>query len=162
MQNIMKVVDAHNANKGNTVYILYPEKIFEIHDIKKGCLLRFGQAFGGDYVEIENFSARQVKRSIQEKVEQPVGYLKTEYTHEEHKGNRYILVDRISAILSQGTTIHNNETVDVCSIVIEGSRTVKIYHPAHEVAYQVRRVMDRLDQDAEICCAPSSEQESEE
>ena len=38
---------------------------------------------------------------------------------------------------------------------------IKINHEAHHVAYQIRRVMKRLDQDEEICCAPDDEGDSE-
>ena len=158
MQNIMKVVDANPNRKGQTQYILYPEDIYEIHDTKKGCFARYT----GGSVELENVTARGLKREIQEALEQPLGYLKTEYEYEGHEGKRYFNVDHITAVLSHDKVNHGGDLVDVCSIVMKDDSVIKIYHSSFEVAYQIRRVMKRIDQDEDICCAPSSEQESEE
>ena len=162
MENIMKVVNASTNNKGQTHYILYPENIYELHDDVEGCRIHYGN--GSNALFVENAKARQIKRSIQEQLEQPLGYLKTEYEYMKgHIGLRYFNVDHIAVIISQNPIQNEkNETVEVCAIVLEKGGTIKIYHPAHEVAYQIRRVMKRLDQDAEICCAPKAEQESEE
>ena len=66
MQNIMKFIDSKIPSQKETYYIIRPEEIFELHDTKTGCLLRIGKGISSDYAEIENFRARQFKRSIQE------------------------------------------------------------------------------------------------
>ena len=159
MQNIMKIVDS--SNNGLTEYILRPENIIEIYDTSKGCEIYYASLKAS--AAIDGVSARQLKRSIQEKLDQPLGYLKTEYTaHDQHKGTRYFNVDHIAAVISHGTLDKDDKVIDVCSIVFEhGTAPVKIYHSVHDVALQIRRVMKRLDQDQEICCAPEAEQESE-
>ena len=161
MENIMKIVDIENALNKTTKYILRPENIFEMFDDVDGC--HIGYANDTASAVIEGISARGLKRSIQDKLEQPLGYLKTRYEYVNQKfGNRYFNVDHIAAVHSHGTLDRNNELIEVCSIVFERGGAIKIYHPAHEVAYQIRRVLKRLDQDEEICCAPKAEQESEE
>ena len=154
MQNIMKFV---NSSTKQTMYVLYPENIYEIHDTAEGCWIGYsddGEAY------IDGFTARQVKRSIQEKLDQPLRYLKTEFTYAGHKGTRYFNVAKISAVISHGVVDRNNEKIEVCSIRLHSTpHEYKVDHPAHEVAYQIRRVMDKLDQDEEICCSPETETE---
>ena len=157
MQNIMKFIDGYLKQ---TVYLTYPETVYQIYDNEYGChILIEGQGAAN----IEDHSARQFKRAIQERLEQPLGFLKTEYTYgDDIKGLRYFNVDYITKIASLPPIVRNDEQIEVCVITTkESPGNVKIYHSAHEVAYQVRRVMKRIDQDAEICCAPESEQESE-
>ena len=159
MENIMKIVEASSKQ---THYIIYPERIFEIHDTDKGCLI--GYTIGG-VADIEGVSARKLKRSIQEQLDEPLGYLKTIYTYgDDQKGLRYFNVDYIAAVHSHGTVNRNGQIIDTCSIVMdlgEHHNKVKIDHAAHEVAYQIKRVLKRLDQDEEICCAPETETETE-
>ena len=155
MDNVMKLVD----DKSQTEYILYPERIREIQDNSTGCWISFAGSRGG--VQIPNVSARKVKRSIQDRLEQSLGYLKAEYPGGgAENGVRYFNVDYIASVISHGTVDRNGTLIEVCGILMEdGGHEIKIDHPAHEVAYQVRRVIRRLDQDEEICCSPETETE---
>ena len=156
MTNILKFIDDGNF-KGSTVYIFNPTVIQEIHDTATGCRIV--------YLSGENFitgtSARQLKRSIQEELEQPIGYLKTAYTYRGHEGLRYVNVAHIISLTEASPIVKDGKTVETCQMVLDNEQFLKFYHSAGEIAYQVRRVLKRLDQDAEICCAPDEETEEE-
>ena len=155
--NIFKFINDETHEKGHVAYILHPENIIEIHDTETGCLIKYAN---GDHTgEIKDVSARQLKRSIQEQLEQPLGFLKTEYTYMGHPGLRYFNVDHVAAVKSRWV-YRDGKRINLCEIELETVRDpVKIDHEAHEVAYQVRRIMKRLDQDQEICCAPETDTE---
>ena len=156
--NILKIPDANPNNLGKTQYILYPERIYEICDIKEGCQVYYKHGA----LQIAGWKARRFKRYIQEEYDDgKIHFLKTEYNFNGFTGVRYFNVAHINAVHSHDKVDHGGNLTDVCSLIMENSGPVKIYHPAHEVAYQIRRIMKRLDQDEEICCAPSSEQDSE-
>ena len=159
MLNILKIPDADTNNLGKTQYILYPENIYDIHDLSDNkCQVYY--AGGKGAVQVGDYSARKFKRYIQEGLDESIGFLKAEYTYNGYKGVRYCNVAHIAAVLSHDKVDHGGKLVDMCSIVFQDAGgPVKIYHPAHEVAYQIRRVMKRLDQDQEICCAPEAETE---
>ena len=152
MQNIMKLVDLDNNNR--THYILRPEEIYQIHDSAKGCVASY--SYGGR-VHIAGFTARQLKRSIQDQLdEHSLGYLKTAFEHQGHKGTRYLNVNHILSVMDIG----NNRS----KILIHIGQVVKIEveHSAQSAAYQIRRVLNRQDQDEEICCVPEPEEASED
>ena len=156
MNNIMKVPD---LTSGHTQYILYPDRIYEIEDTDKGAHLYYGDGNGGAHVA--NHSARDMKRSIQDQLDEPQGYLKTEYDLNGTTYKRYFNVNHIVGVQSHGTLDRNDKVIQVCTLLLQYGGVVKLYHSAHEVAFQIRRVLKRLDQDEDICCAPRSEEETE-
>ena len=159
MTNIMKFLDSISHNKGQTHYLFHPERIVSIHDTATGCRLIY-EDFGRG--EIEGFSARQIKRSIQEQVDEPMGFLKTEYVWKGHTGVHYFNVQRVLSIISVKPEIVNNKEQARCHMLLDYSNgAYTILHPAQDVAYQIKRVLKRLDQDQELCCAPEEEAEEE-
>ena len=148
-EQILKVV---NATDKKTHYVFFPERIFDLTDTAKGCLLRYGT--DSTSVVIANVTARNMKRSIQEQIEHPMGFLKLENVHNGHKGKRYVNVDQIAGLVDEGdkTSVRYEHHIAFQFTVLE---------KAFDVAYQIRRVIKRLDQDAELCCEPETETETE-
>ena len=147
MEPVMKVVDS----QGQTVYLFNLYDVVAIWDTSKGTTLVLeGEVDPGILIYIPNVRARIIKRSIQENVDEPIGFLKTDI--EGDKGHlRYDNVRYIRAIhpqkgpANEKWAVINNEWV--------------IHAEPQPVAAQVRRVLKRLDQDEEFCCAA---QEGEE
>ena len=155
--NILKFIDDTGTNRGNTQYIIHPDRIIDIYDTETGCYLRY--ANGRGHGEIKATTARGLKRSIQEQLDEPMGFLKTEYTHYVDPGKKYFNVNQVSAILAKSAKIVNNKPVQRCAIQTSDGEQHWMHHAAQDVAYQVRRIQRRLDQDEDICCAPDNEQE---
>ena len=155
-EQILKFVDeSHGGNTGITHYILHPERIIEIQDTKIGCKFRYA---GGYYeAEIKGTNARQFKRAIQEQLNEPMGFLKTEFpVFVKNDGLRYFNVNRIAAVRTRRVSNIQTGEVDLHSTLImeDHKLPIELDHEAFEVAYQIRRVLKRLDQDSAICCTP--------
>ena len=148
-EQILKLV---NATDNKTHYVFFPERIFDLTDTAKGCLLSYST--DPSNVLIANTTARQMKRSIQEQIDHPMGFLKLESVYKGHKGKRYVNVDHIAGLIDHGdkTVVRYEHHITYDFTVLE---------KAFDVAYQIRRVIKRLDQDAELCCEPTTETEAE-
>ena len=151
---ILKVLDVTNSNKKVTNYISYPEKVLQLIDTSKGVLFEYTGS--GHAIVIPDTTARLLKRSIQEQLQDDhkIGFLKLESNYHGHKGLQYINVAHIASIAEINS--------DRCEVRYEyHNHTVKIDAPAFDVAFQVRRVIKRLDQDQELCCEPVAAEESD-
>ena len=151
---ILKVVDISKPNKP-TVYIFFPENILDLVDTVKGCEIRYSSEINIDVV-VENVTARQMKRSIQEQLKEDhnLGFLKLESTYNGHKGLRYINVKHIAGVIDEG----NKD----CYLQPEyHQRQIQVQERAQDVAAQIRRVIKRLDQDQDLCCQIETETETE-
>ena len=153
MVDILKFID--RQFKGQTHYVFQPDQITEMHDWDDGC--RF--SYAGGVGSIANVSARQFKRSLQDQLDEPLGFLKTDYAH----GVRYINVKHILSVISRKPYTDGAGTHHTCDVNIDEDTSYRFAGAAKDVAYQVRRVLKRLDQDEEICCLPEEEEaEAEE
>ena len=171
----MAVWKVHDGLKTN--YIFRPEDIVEIRDSAKGVRVLLPVSAGEqgilhriDIVTEKN--ARDVKREIQEQHDEPIGYLKMSDERLVENGRRYV---NAKYILS-GHPAKVRTKVDGKWIVVDGTFVAIDHyyddaHSAHaglhvnldpfEVARQIRRILRRLDQDEEICCAAAPEDEEE-
>ena len=164
MPAIMKLVNYNGA----TQYIPHPGRLLEIRDHfgspledgVAGCRVSWDEGrFNSHRTHMPNVTARQMKRSIQDGVEDPVYFIKFEYDHPKiKKGLRYINVDHLRVI--EPATI--TKDVDGKQVKINGTRihttnearfNIDVEHPLSEVAVQVRRVLKRLEQDQDLCCS---------
>ena len=120
--SIMKILDESRLDRNNqplVKYILHPDRIFELHDSEKGCIIKYTHP--GGQALIKGHSARQIKRSIQDQLDHPIGFLKTEYTYQSHEGLRYFNVDHIAAVNSR--TVFDTQlqkVVNRCEILFAG------------------------------------------
>ena len=141
-EQILKIPDSETKK---THYIFHPERIYDLTDTADGCLLRYGGV--QNMATAADTSARQMKRLIQEQILDGMGFLKLESIYRNHKGKRYINVDHIAGVVDHG----NNK----CEIILEHHKQhFAVNEAAFDVAYQIRRVIKRLDQDQELCCEP--------
>ena len=165
------------GNSGETVYIFNGDAVTEIFDILYGSIGMRGTPasavhlvdYEGRQVVVQNTTARQFKRSLQSISKDPLGYIKFSFDgiaqdRSTFKGNIYINARLITHIDS--TTI--KKTVDNKKVETPGTliythsnsivRTVEV--PVATVATQIERVLNRLEQDEEMCCQspkPASE-----
>ena len=170
MEPVMKILDT----RGVTHYIFHPERVREIQDAgkpdKPAARMYFDQGHGPEHpleFRIEGITARGLKRSIQENVPETIGFLKLDYNTNTHgKGaRRYVNVDSMVSLRGytrsrqiDGQTVEVEETV----LTAQGF-SVSVEALPYNVAWQIRRVLKRLDQDEVFCCnAPAAEAESEE
>ena len=163
MPNIMKIVDVGH-NKPRTVYIMQPHKIIEIYDrydskpsAEEACV-SFSHGAAPFYC-VKGINARNLKRDIQEKIDVPMGFLKMTYvTPNNPKARFYVNVERIAAIEPQ------REDANKTTLTIVGGLddAVKVDATPFDVAFQVRRVLKKLEQDEEFCCSPPVEPALEE
>ena len=152
-EQILKVVDVLPI-RHRTVFIFFPEKIFELMDTAKGCMINYTAR--SDKIVVAGVTARQMKRTIQEQLQDyhEIGFLKLHSDYQNHKGLRYINVNHISAVFDNGSQ---------CEIKLEYHKDIISLDDANtlEVAAQIRRVIRRLDQDQEFCCKPEPAPEAE-
>ena len=150
--NIMKVVD--DAEKA-THYVIDPADIHQILDTPKGCILVY--AASRIDIHINGKTARQMKREIQERLDEPPHFVKMTYAHtSEHSGLRYVNVAHISGV----TTFHINTNEERGALLFNHVGSIlKTRATAHSLAYQVRRILLKLDQDEEICCTAADNEE---
>ena len=149
MVDILKFIDREAKNL--THYVFKPDEITDMHDFNEG--VEF--AYAGGKGSIAGVTARQFKRSLQDQLDEPLGFLKTEYSH----GIRYINVSHILSVIERKPYTDDSGTHHSCIIIIDNNTKYSFTGAAKDVAYQVRRVLKRLDQDEEICCLPEVEEE---
>ena len=170
MEPVMKILDS----QGRTHYIFHPERVLDIQDAGKPdkpvAKMYFDPGLGPDHpleFRIEGITARGLKRSIQENVPEKIGFLKLDYNTDTYgKGaRRYINVDSMISLYGYTRSRQiDGQTVEVeqAALTAQGF-SVFIDATAYNVAWQIRRVLKRLDQDEEFCCdAPAAEEASEE
>ena len=171
---IMKIFDKND----HTVYVPNPHQVVQIYDTTypdthfeaekdarlPGCIMQMTSQPGLGSIPILNFSARQIKRTIQEKVDGGIGFLKMFFNSNYiSKGTRYVNLEHVAFlrhkegtkpyILLDNDQWENNQTFH--RIILEDDPLT--------IALQMRRVINRLDQDEELCCAaPPEEDDSEE
>ena len=160
MEPVMKIVDSGKM----THYIFHPERVAHIHDVGKPDKPAAIMYFDGPSYEVhskfrvDGVTARGLKRSIQENVPEKVGFLKLDYNTDSFgKGaRRYINVDHIVSVNAAQVFAR----VDGKSVVVSGTRVhgldfnVDVEGAPFAIAAQIRRVLKRLDQDEDFCCAP--------
>ena len=150
---ILKVLD-HRHKK--TLYVTHVERVTIIRDTTYGCLLRFGHQ-SDPTASIGVHNALYMKRAVQELAEEPLAFIKLDYVQEATEGYRkrmYINVANILAVretpilegevTSPGTTIH----------ILGRHDEVLVRADVQTVMPQIRRALDRLDQDNDtaLCC----------
>ena len=160
MEPVMKISD----HLGITHYIFHPERVAHIHDVgkpdKPAAILYFD---GPSYevhtrFRVDGFTARDLKRTIQENASEKLGFLKLNYSTNEGDEHlrRYVNVDHIVSVTAARIT----RQVDGKSVTLGGANVngldfaVTVEGAAFAIAAQIRRVLKRLDQDEEFCCAP--------
>ena len=149
-----QILKLYDAGRKRTVYIFYPENIYEIKDTPQGetpvgCEILYSQ---DDNIEIKvaDVSARKMKRSIQEQLEgnHNIGFLKLHTNTNGIIRLQYINVKHIAGLIAFDKR---------CDIQMEyHDRIVRVEENPLEVAAQIRRVIKRLDQDQELCCTPAA------
>ena len=157
---VMKVL----TEAQGTFYIFHPERIHGISDFGKpgapAASLTFytnTQYDRNHGCVVEGISARDMKRSIQENVPESIGFLKLSLPTDRHgpQARRYINVDDIVYISS----VRLSRTIDGQKVVVGGSKIHTLHHTItvegapFAIAAQIRRVLKRIDQDEEFCCA---------
>ena len=159
---------------GTTYYIFHPERVREIRDVgkpdKPAAKMYFDRGHGPEHpldLYVGGITARDLKRSIQENVPEKIGFLKLDYNTDTHgKGaRRYVSVDHLVSL--HPTRINkqvDGQTVQVGGTYLYGvGFEITVEGAAYNIAWQIRRVLKRLDQDEEFCCdAPAAEEASEE
>ena len=169
MEPVMKISD----RQGITHYIFHPERVAQILDVgkpdKPEAIMYFDGPSREDHLRfhIDGFTARDLKRAIQENAQDKVGFLKLDYNTDRHgKGaRRYINVDHIVSVNAARVwkTI-DNQSVQVGGADVHGiDLSVQVEGAVFAIAAQIRRIIKRLDQDEEFCCdAPEAEAEEAE
>ena len=166
--SIMKVLDAI----GTTRYIFHPERVHEIRDAmvmnkdrkkEAGVQVWFSSE---SHVPIHfiGANARQVKRDIQANLDVSIGFLKVDFeTPGIEKARRYVNVESILEV--RPTEVDPKKTwavIDRQETDLQRNFYVNIDAEPFDVAYQIRRVLQRLDQDQTLCCDTPEEEIEEE
>ena len=158
------------APNGKTIWILHPHRVFDIIDNKdkKSCTMYFTPHLetAPDNIVVDGFTARQLKRSIQENVDTPINFLKSVY-YAKHQGNivpliTYINTDYLVYLTETEIDKGHNNTVPGTELHFESiTHKYILEHDHTHIALQLRRIAERLDQDEELCCTthPSAEEE---
>ena len=142
-----QILKLYDAARKRTVFIFYPENIYELIDTSRGCVIRYSED-DSQYVLVADVTARQMKRSIQEQLDgnHTIGFLKLHSDYMNHKGLQYINVKHIAGLIAFDSR---------CDLQMEyHDRNVGVEENPLEVAAQIRRVIKRLDQDQDLCCEP--------
>ena len=165
--SIMKVLDA----RGITRYMLHPERVHEIRDAMTS---DDGKKDPGVHVWFSTEShvpiafvgvnARQVKRDIQANLDVSIGFLKVDFeTPGIEKARRYINVESILEVRpTEGNEKKTRAVIDRQETDLQRNFYVNIDAAPFDVAYQIRRVLQRLDQDQTLCCDTPEEETEEE
>ena len=160
------------TDSNGTHYNPHPERVIEISDVKytdprtlkkvEGCQVLF---YGEGFHHSLPLSARALKRSIQENTDVEIGFLK--FSHQVQKGNRYINVAHVADFVID-TTGKGHLYLEHIDKNYDNPWRITITAPTDplQVALQLRRVVNRLEQDDELCCnappAPAEEEEGED
>ena len=143
-----QILKLYDAARKRTVFIFFPENIYEIKDTPKGCVIKYSR---DDHMQVlvADVAARKMKRSIQEQLEgnHNIGFLKLHTNTNGIIRLQYINVAHIAGLIAYD---------DRCDLQMEyHDRRVGVEEDPLEVAAQIRRVIKRLDQDQELCCTPA-------
>ena len=159
---IMKVWDGKQTH-----YIFHPENIVEVFDTTDGVGVEPRES--GTIRIVTEKSARLVKREIQENTDEPIGYLKMTDHGEVKNGRRYVNVKYLVGAKPKKVRAYDAEgkdlgIVDGAQVTVEHqgrSGVIYVDMTPFDVALQVRRILRRLDQDEDICCATETPAEEE-
>ena len=160
MVDILKYLDS--ASK--THWVFNPSDCVEIRDNEDGsCSLITPYHRGNNFAaNVPGTPARALKRSIQERVDEPLAFLKLHFIMSNHKaGNRYINIKHIHALTSRPARVDGEEVV-YSTLIYGEHHDFKVDMEPGALAFQIRRVLKRLEQDEEICCEAPVEEESTE
>ena len=159
MPDIFKVLDAN----GDTHWFFNPGDIIEIADTGIGCSIRTERKNSHYHIaHISDVKAIAIKRSIQERLEEPLGFLKLRFNLDRQtEGNRYINIKFIHAVVSRDVVIDRKD-VQRATLSYGHHLNYKVDMEPGDLAFQIRRVLKRLEQDEEICCEAPVEEESTE
>ena len=162
---IMKVFDGKQTH-----YIFRPEDIVEIYDGELDdarVVAIIPRAAAAPIHIVTDKNSRDIKREIQANSDEPIGYLKLDDEQHVKKGRRYINAKYIVATRPKKVRLSvegsDTEIVDGSLLSIDhhsGSTTLVAADP-FEVARQIRRILIRLDQDEDLCCAAEAADEEE-
>ena len=148
---IMKL-PIHN---GQTVWIPFPHTVYTITDEVNGNSsigMDPGPASGASYL-VKGMSARDLKRSIQENVDEDIGFLKM--SQRDTALNTYMnvfYVKGVESVSAKKARIH----------VRGADHSWVVAHDPTQLALQLRRIVKRMDQDEEICCTGREKVAAEE
>ena len=150
-----------------TVYIFHPERVHDITDAGKPGAPAAVMAYYVEsefdtndfrYFSVEGISARDLKRSVQDNVTEGLGFLKLTASRTDLYGpqaRRYINVDDIVYLSS----VRIFKQIDGKEVQVGGAKietkheSITVEGAPFAIAAQIRRVLKRLDQDEEFCCA---------
>ena len=161
---IMKLHDNYGTH-----YVPHPHRVVMIYDGKvwdpsmnkfvPGVSMQMG--FHHQGISVQNIAALKLKREVQENTEQDIGFLKLNMTRGDVSvGNMYVNLDHVFEL-----RVEEQRAVLVMGISPDGGAEHLIYvDDPLQVALQMRRVLNRLDQDEELCCnaPPDAEAEAED
>ena len=176
----MPIMKLHFAN--TTHYIAHPERVVQIYDAQfynpttekheTGCRVKF--QVREKSLPVSGVSARQIKRSIQQNTDVKIGFLKLDFSSDIVKGNMYVNVDHVAALRVEHSVtprvaivLDDHLTYDENAIRLKDDEIVidpQSDNSWEQVALQLRRVLNRLDQDEELCCnaPPDADAEAED
>ena len=144
---------------GQTAWIPFPHTVFSITDEPNGGSRLHMDPHPNNSAEyvVKGVSARDMKRSIQENTDEHIGFLKLSVGTTARK--MYMNTFYIESVESLSAT------KSVINIRGGGGNALGVLtvtaDPA-QLAYQLRRIVKRLDQDEEFCCdEPAGEEEAE-
>ena len=174
----MPIMKIHDEVHGKTVYIPHPNRVAQIYDASfqhshnnpnlprtPGCFIELSAPKDYGRIAIKNVSARKLKRSLQENAGENMGFLKMTFTSKHvPKGIRYVNIDHV---LSLNVSKEGTATLEIDDVYrsVHGSEShIRITDEASLIALQMKRIVDKLEQDEELCCAapPEEEDDSEE
>ena len=143
---IMKL-PIHN---GQSAWIPFPHTVYTISDQPSGdsyiTMDPSPNSFAG--YTVKGVSARDLKRSIQENVDEHIGFLKMNVADTTMK--IYVNVSHVKSI----------DSVSAKKARIHARASEYAWVVAHDpaqLALQLRRIVKRMDQDEEICCTGQDE-----
>ena len=158
---IMKVWDGKQTH-----YIFHPEDIVEIYDdeLDDAAVVVIIPRAARQIHIVTDKNSRDIKREIQANSDEPIGYLKLDDERVVKNGRRYINAKYIVATRPKKVSVSIHEPLvdgSLLSIDHHGRSTALVAADPFEVARQVRRILIRLDQDEDICCATEAADEEE-
>ena len=163
---IMKVHDTLGTH-----YVPHPHRVVEIYDATVTAPVTGKQVAGCSVVlghhtvlTVAGQSALKMKRSIQENTEQDIGFLKLDFsTTKFPKGLRFVNLDHVLELSVKdpskpeagGLLVLDLDQVQDPHDYFD--HTVGVTGDYRVAALQMRRVLNRLDQDETLCCSAPPE-----
>ena len=136
-----------------SAWIPFPHEVHRIYENPgfDGCYLEMSAHHEDPGIQIKGHTARQVKREIQENVDVETGFLKTFYVRDGKTYTQYYNVKFLEFMESS----KDRDDKPITLLHFRDSKHIdKLLHDPAHVALQLRRIIKRLDQDEELCCAP--------